>query len=222
MSERMFFDKRLTVPGFTFILIVLIVNLSLLYNLFLTENVPEFAVKVIGILLGNILSAPAIGFLVSQLWYFFSQHACILRHQIYLPKNLSEVLTKYKVKSDDHIQVTISDHILHSWKCNAIRQYQERRWDLLNLMGSVWVAIPIGLVYGYYIKWVLLGSQFYAQFDLFVIIPLVALFGLVYSGIRHVREESLSMLILMIRLKVEELKKEGKKLRDVYPKEYFN
>lgn len=230
MSERTFFDQRYTTPGYVFILLLLIINLGLLKNLFQMENIPNLAVTIIGLLLGFILSGPAIGFLVSQLWYLLSQ--TIFRSRVYLSNSVSKVLTEEcEVEDDDDILITISDHISHTYKNEEIRRYQERRWDLLNLMGSVCVTILLGLALGYAIRWLqcsaiawLACSKFNPWFDGFVIVCSVVLCVIVSLGARQAIKEHQSMLVLIIRSKLKELKelkKERKKLRDLYPGAYF-
>lgn len=77
MSERSFFNLRYALPGYTFILLNLLINLRFLLYLFMTImpdiQLSEIALSLLGVLFGflTLMSGSAVGFLVSQVWYIF-------------------------------------------------------------------------------------------------------------------------------------------------------
>jgi hypothetical protein len=70
MADRDYFDLRYAIPGFTFLLIVFLINYKLI------ENITSPSLISIGdIFLGflTLLSGSAIGFLITQIYFFLPQ-----------------------------------------------------------------------------------------------------------------------------------------------------
>ena len=67
MSERSFFDWRTALPGYTFILIILGLNYSPLFEIFKSQGIQSTFGAILAFL--TLVSGSAIGFLVSQVWW---------------------------------------------------------------------------------------------------------------------------------------------------------
>ena len=71
MSERTYFSIRLTVPGYTLLLWILLINLGPFISFVQNNNFQNNNTALFGILLSfiTLISGPLLGFLVSQPWY---------------------------------------------------------------------------------------------------------------------------------------------------------
>lgn len=221
MTERVFFNLRNTAPGFTFILLLLAVNIKFLLKFFMNLNLPESLVTILGILLGfiTLASGGAIGYLISQVWYFLSQK--IWFDKLYVDSQISELLKKQKVKPDKEILLLFSDYLHHTWPKKEIRTYIERRWDLLNILGSTMVTIPLGLFYGYVIRFIFCGFKFDSYYEALIIISSSILIVIMYIGLRYVIGEHIQMRNFVVKSRIEQLTKNDKALSNHFPKEYF-
>ena len=107
MSERSFFDLRYAVPGFTFLLfLVLILRVEFLsfLRLFTTPDT-----SLVGFSLGllTLMSGSVIGFLISQIWYAY--YNCCYKKK-YLKESF-KILDGLGVKED---LTTVIDYIVHT------------------------------------------------------------------------------------------------------------
>ena len=69
LKVRTFFDLRHIMPGFTFILIMSVLNHDIIVEY--VKNLDIEITALLGVVLPIIISAPAIGFLISQIWFIF-------------------------------------------------------------------------------------------------------------------------------------------------------
>jgi len=149
MSERTFFAVRYALPGYTSILIALLVAYPKLEG-FLTSNTTPIDMTLISAFLAffTLLSGTAIGFLVSQIWYLVSNwflHRRALREAIEFLKD------KYKLTEDPHHQMVFLDHIVHLAEKEIIA-YTQRRFDLKHTLGSTLFATFIGALFGFIVR----------------------------------------------------------------------
>jgi len=221
MSARSFFDLRYAVPGYTFILILLLINVLILQSqLQCLTKISD----VIGILLGflTLLSGQPIGFLVSQIWYSLFDR---LGWRSKVMKEPFEILVKNNHVLKEFRQV-IFDYLMNSEKNQNLRYYLDRRWDLGNLLGSTAIAVLLSGFFGYLVRLCFFLSEVqpitWTVYDLGIIIILVILFLSLWYNTRRVLREDKDMSVLIIRSKIRLLKKRGRTLRDMFPKEYFS
>ena len=155
MSQRTYFSFRYAIPGYSFIFIILLIN----YDFFIvkiidiSKAVPQF-VTLFGIIFGflTVLSGAAIGFLISQSWYFIiniflkREKISSLRKQY---KRFKDILNKFKDISDSH---TLLIYFLTSIIDERTTTYINRLNDMFQSLGSTLFAIISGLILGYCLK----------------------------------------------------------------------
>jgi len=233
MSARTFFNLRNTIPGYTFILWSLLLNLESAVGFFVYV-MPEIApssdiATLFGIVLGflTLLSGGAIGFLVSQFWFLIYW---VIIQPLLVANYLKKKLEKFKVE-DKNASILLFNYIAHSFEKKQISSFIARRWDLMNIFGSTIMAILSGIVSGLilrgcvlsvsgipnnpwmHVNWEKLYNMVYWISALLIVAFVVSLY--------KVAKQAYEMGILAIRLRAMELGKAGKELRDELPEEYF-
>jgi hypothetical protein len=147
MPERNFFNFRYGLPGYTFILIIILVAYPRSCELFISLNemsalVPAF------LAFFTLLGGSAIGFLVSQLWYF-------LHNLVFNRRSLSDsrefLRTKFNLVENTHQEIVFLDYVFHQSE-DKIVDYVARRFDLQNTLGSTFLATVLGVTFGIFIK----------------------------------------------------------------------
>lgn len=170
MSERTFFSLRYAVPGYSFILVIAAINHQPLLKLIPTIG------ELFSIFLA-LLSGPALGFLISQIWfYLFKRDGGIFGIKELKPA--WETLTKKcnvrlpdKANSYYHERVerlgTMLDFIFieAANKPNEkIYEYAQRRWDMYHLIistrNTLVLASATGIILRVYFEIFLFGAQF--------------------------------------------------------------
>ena len=166
--ERTFFNLRFAVPGYTFILVFFLINLKVILKFISTNGLSNSSSALLGVFLGFValLGGGAMGFLVSQFWYFISQRWKIQgfygteKHRGPF-RTLIDYCDMSDKKEDEKILLTVYDYIIHSLlkpseltdrPKKGIYLYMSRRWDLMNLLGSTAMAIVLSSVIGYVIR----------------------------------------------------------------------
>lgn len=143
MSEREYFSLKYAVPGFTLILIVGAINYIPLLRLFgepSAMGIPDLFLAVL-----TLFSGSALGFLVSQIWWFiFGKYE---RRKFY--EKFAPILKrKYNVVIDDEIKVmTVFDYVVHQ-KGKELSALGSRRWDLYHLLSAIRISLLIGISLG--------------------------------------------------------------------------
>jgi len=223
MSARAFFDFRYAFPGYTFILLVFLINLRFVLEKSVLPIIQSNdALTLFGILLGflTLLSGASMGFLVAQFWYALFNF--VLGGHFGLEKCFDmrarpfEKLGKLGIIDDRKTLTTVLDYILSSKREDGIHLYMVRRWDLLNTIGATGIAIVLGLVIGYVTKYFVLSSTSLRWWDILILAFSAALLMCLSLGFHKISEESL----LMATFIVEQWEKE-KKLRKRVPEQYF-
>jgi len=243
MSERTlgrtFFNLRYALPGYTFILLILLINQRMLLYLFL-EIAPKFqlsdtALSLVGIFFGflTLLSGSPLGLLVSQYWYFIYFVSYYISMKVFPRFGSYKVLkNEFNVEDDISSLETVFNYIVHSHTDIGVRTYLNRRWDLLMLFGSTGWAIVLGLVSGYTCRdWILNLNAipksrqtyvFWPSYDWLILIAsgvLLFFFSICYI---FVWKEHDRMSTFVIRQRFEKPAEKGqKKPREVLPKKYF-
>jgi hypothetical protein len=143
MSEREYFSLKYAVPGFTLILIVGAINYIPLLRIFgepSAGGIPDLFLAVL-----TLFSGSALGFLVSQTWWFIFEKC--ERRKFY--EKFAHILKKkYKVVINDEIKVmTVFDYIVHQ-KGKELSALASRRWDLYHLLSAIRISLLIGIVLG--------------------------------------------------------------------------
>jgi len=117
MPERNFFNFRYGLPGYTFILIMILVAYPRLNEIFINLSVEQMNFSLISAFLVFLLGGGAIGFLVSQFWYFLHNtlfNRCSLKHS---RKFLRD---KFNLDENTHQQIVFLDYVFHLSEKNVV------------------------------------------------------------------------------------------------------
>jgi len=230
MSERMFFTLRYALPGYIFLLTIILINWVELFSLFSGKELAAlFSALFVFIYL---LSGSAIGFLISQFWYSFFNRFLFGKYGV-LPE-VNRILRKryekrLKKNIDIHKLQIFSDYIQRLDGEKEMLIYAERRWDLIHLFGSTMFALPIGLLVGLYVYLVRTRiqpnqlAQIVAN-NASYILPLVIFLTIIYIcmffGLRRALRENSIARLMIIKGVLQCREKLPIELNDIFP-EYF-
>lgn len=142
MPEREFFSLRNTVPGVTFILIILGINY---YPLFQLLNETNQGIQLFVAIL-TIVSGSAIGFLITQFWWGSFELRKKIRSMV-LKKSLNCVITKFTLANNkNHYEeaMKVFDYIAGA-EDNKLSAFASRRWDIFHLLSATIIAIILSL-----------------------------------------------------------------------------
>ena len=164
MSGRQYFDLRYAIPGFSFSLLIVGINYVPLLKLLEPGNASEILVVFLAFL--SLFSGSAIGFLISQVWWFRWQcKGGILGVNEY-KKSLNRFESKFGIKKplesneEEWINFhTAVNYVVHSVDNEKILIMAERRWDLYHILSTtfhtLWLGVTIGLLLRLYFQSVL-------------------------------------------------------------------
>lgn len=229
-EERSFFNLRYAFPGYTFILLNVLVNLRILLFFFLTYmpkiGLSDTATTLLGILFGffTLMSAAPIGFLVSQCWYVMRENILGGDCRRCRPSKPYRVLRdEFEVRGEKENLETVYNYIVHSCPISGVHSYLNRRWDLCMLFGSIGTAIVLGLGSAYitrgFIVKVPKSQQTFVNWPIYdwtIFIVSFLLLVLLFFGFRKIRQDHQSMCTFLIKLTAKK-----KELRDELPEQYF-
>ena len=169
MSERQYFSLRYAIPGYTFILLVIVINYVPLLEILTTHGFES----AFGVFLAflSLLSGSAIGFLVSQFWWWFQRKVGIFGVKQF-EKTLRAFAKKYKLKKPPLIQwnedekrqlLAAFDYVSHSETREKILTLAQRRWDMYHLLAStfhtLWIGSAAGILCRIYYEYFLFLSE---------------------------------------------------------------
>ena len=235
MPERDFFTLRYALPGYTFILIMVLVAYPRLIELFpLSEPSLDLTLVSAFVAFFTLLSGGAIGFLVSQFWY--ALHNSIF-HSLFLRKTRKMLRDKFKLKENAHREIIFLDYIFHLSDSTTI-DYIQRRFDLKHTLGSTFFAIIFGSIFGVAVKSNFFSyemglenvansinfvSPSFTTYDVAVVIIVFTLSIIVLNGFFFISREH-SLMVDVVVKKVLKKNPEGKGLhiRDYFTEDdYF-
>ena len=145
MSERSFFNFRYSIPGYIFLIFMVMVYPGVIRDISTIAGS-----ELIGLIIG-IMSGPALGFLISQIWYTFyynSKKMNIYKNNRELRKYMNYLHKKYKIKNDPEILECACNFLYSHYNNDTLREYGNRRWDLFRIMGISKLSIIFGLICG--------------------------------------------------------------------------
>ena len=152
MSQRTFFTLRYALPGYTFILMSILVLSPVLTPIFTQNGSTTLTGAFLAFL--YLLSGAAIGFLVSQVWYAIF-NSRLFRENIlckFCFHDMKDFLEgRYGKFSDCRHMLWFSDYI-HRLSNEKIQIYTQRMWDLTHTFGSTIVALIFGSIFGLVIR----------------------------------------------------------------------
>jgi len=149
MSERTFFSLRYALPGYTLVLMIVLVAYPKLYTIF--SQIEDVALVGAFLAFLTILGGSALGFLVSQVWYVLYHR---FRRGKYgrVPKTLEFLRKEYGITKDMQHQIVFLDYVNNYLSEGKRRAYTQRRFDLMHLFGSTLFSTLIGSLLGILIR----------------------------------------------------------------------
>jgi hypothetical protein len=144
MPEREYFSFRYAIPGYIFILLVVAINhVPLLRFLEITEAGEVFA-ALLGFL--SLFAGSALGFLISQIWYWWFGRKRAKKPGVYgideleqvdkaLIKKLQKLGLRKDAEDNKRAMLAIADYIVYR-KEELLLGYARRRWDMYHVLSS--------------------------------------------------------------------------------------
>ena len=227
MSERTFFSLRYTLPGYTLILIAILLFIPELQTNIFSEGQGALFTAFLAFLF--LFSGHALGFLVSQVWYFIF-NSCIMGTYPWMNEKAELVKDAYKLNPDKYHRVIFFDYILRLNTNKKLKESVERRYDLLHLYGSTLTSTFLGLalsfcviIYRLYQQSILLQSiqfgELVNEIKIFTLVFTVFIF--LFLNWRHVKK----LHYMPFEVAVTEVVKQGAfpvwKAKRVFPAHYF-
>lgn len=163
MPEREYFSLRYAIPGYTLILLVIGINhVPLLEILERTKLEAAFGAFLAFL---SLFTGSALGFLVSQFWWWryhrkgglfgvpkFKEVLDVLIDNLDLSDHSKDRLKKLQKNEDKIKLIAVYDYVSHSEKEDGLLAYVERRWDMHHLLSSTMWSLAIGLAVGIYCR----------------------------------------------------------------------
>lgn len=235
MLERTFFSLRYALPGYTFILIIVLVAYPELEKfLFQIEDVAMVSAFLAFL---SLLGGGALGFLISQVWYAF-YHRCRRGRYGMVPKTIEFLRKEYGLIKDNQHEVVFFDYV-HSLADEKRVAYTQRRFDLMHTCGSTLVSTLIGSIFGLFIRIGYLSTHTplkeaikslselspsmpkITTYDLGVILLVALLLFFLCKTLRHVGTEQSMMADVSIKEAVSSGKLSYGKARRDFRDDYF-
>jgi len=145
MAERSYFSLRYAIPGYTFLLLFIVIN----YRVILPF--PKFFDFLIA------LSGSAIGFPITQTWFLWRR----LRNTFYntIRNAIATFSNRYNIIANPTEEQKKVIVVAYSYVIDVVgerhrnlREYLDRRFDLFNTFGATIVSILWGLSLGWIIR----------------------------------------------------------------------
>lgn len=153
-AERQYFSLRYAIPGYTFILIVVIINYVPLLAILKTRGFEPVFGAFLAFL--SLLSGSAIGFLVSQFWWCrFQKNRSIFGVERFREITIEAFTNRYetiRAHTDNERRMIIAacDYVSHSKTRKNLLDLSERRWDMYHLLSTtrdtLWIAFTVGVL----------------------------------------------------------------------------
>lgn len=200
MSERTYFSFRYALPGYTFLLIMLAINIE-----FIILQIDRYSggATLLGIIIGflSLLGGNAIGFIISQPWYYIYNYH-FKSGKKFLEQSPHKRLNEIIYFTSEPIELlSILTHFLATEAEERVSAYINRLNDMLNSLASITSAIISGLIIGYVLRLKILPIL--RDYD-FLIIGLSLFFTIIIvQNCRQVYREHRSIIRLLIDLKAE-------------------
>jgi hypothetical protein len=229
MSAREYFSLRYAVPGFTFILIIVGMNFLPIFFFLRRMGTPEAFGVILSFL--SLFAGSAIGFLVSQVYYWYYHWKRIYAKVLVRQEGLMKEKLGWKVdapkgREKDVMMSAVLDYRVLWEKDDRYWGYFQRRWDIYHTLSSTLVSFVLGLLVGSVTRvivecifamkesiwkpWQFQTLTTEAKIDVllmaFTVISAVALALFIWRGKRQVFNEYDKVLDLLIRSSTPEFK----------------
>ncbi len=143
MSARSFFNLRYSIPGYLFLIFAVITYPGVFQDI---SNIAGS--ELMGVILG-VMSGPALGFLISQIWYtlvYNRKKMNIYKSNKELRKYLDYLHKDHYIKKDDpDVLEYVCNYLYCHYDNDRLIEYGNRRWDLFRIMGISKISIIMGI-----------------------------------------------------------------------------
>jgi len=231
-SERTFFSLRYTIPGYIFILILILVTLPKLRIIF-TDIV---STDLIGIVLGFLLSGPPVGFLVSQIWYVlfksdylrelgFWRGLCLGDGVDVQWRRRKFLRERFNLRRQYPQELTFSNYIHTLLEGDPWRDYTERRFNLMHILGSSLFAILLSICISYIPMMFIFAIQgttiIVVAYEIWLFIVILILAAYLLCSLRNIHLEHALASEVSIRKTILVNSFSKKDAKKIFPPEYF-
>lgn len=244
MPERGYFETRTAIPGYTFILLILIINYQPLA--YVLRGFSQFS-SVFGALLAFValLGGSAIGHLVSQVWWFWFQRKEGQYYDLIKRKEKSRAIKatikKYKLtngsgKDDIQNVLAVWGYVIHyemgQNDMKEVLKYTTRRWDLFHLHSSIMVTLIVGTLLGallrilstffifeYYVGKPIQWENLYPEIGVWILLTpiVVCLFCFFWKSRKWINSQYDAVSAAIIK----NSKLQESHMRAIFPRNYF-
>lgn len=215
LSERTFFSLRYALPGYTFLLMLILVSYP---SLIKAEIIVQDSTLVATFLVFfSLLGGSALGFLISQIWYAIHIYWRRTKYSV-VPETIKFLQNEYDLTQEKDYQVVFGDYV-HRLSDKKTLIYAQRRFDLMHVFGSTSVALILGSAFGLIIRFQIPSLN--DPFDVFLILMFIALLALLYSGLHHSSKEHAMAFDFSVRKVVNSREFPPYQARLVFGERYF-
>jgi hypothetical protein len=148
VTERGWFSYRYAVPGFIFIFFVFVANLDTITYVLIKNPMRLDLAAIVAVL--TFLSGPAVGFIVTQIWYLIFSVPYVRRR--FYRQDVREELEKTHGVRRDRFVADADYWALEKIGNPQLFDYLTRRWDLFHVLASTAVTTSIGYALGYLVR----------------------------------------------------------------------
>ena len=153
MAERGYFDLRNLVPGYTFLMLIIALNIIPIAAKVQFSHI----ISIFGAFIA-LVGGPALGFLISQSWWWYFHW----RLTMYDWSPIQELITRFKLttkksRSDKRKVLIVYDYVLHNFihsdsKRKGLSAYLFRRWDMFILLSTTMWSLVLGAIAGIFLR----------------------------------------------------------------------
>jgi len=153
MSERQYFSLRYAIPGYTFILLVIGTNYVPSLKILTTLGFESAFGAFLAFL--SLLSGSAIGFLISQFWWWRFQRNVGIFGVKQFKEAIRVLCDKYEIAKPKNVGekrrlLAVYDYVSHSEKREKVFILAQRRWDVYHVLKStfhtLWIGFSVGIL----------------------------------------------------------------------------
>lgn len=142
LAERGFFSLRYALPGYTLILIGILLFIPEIQETISSSEQATLLTAFLAFLF--LFSGQALGFLVSQVWYLNFNHR-IMGNYLWMSEKSKMVTETYKLNPEKYRRTVFFDYLYRLNINEQLKNIVERRYDLMHLTGSTLVSVFLGL-----------------------------------------------------------------------------
>lgn len=202
MSERTYFNFRYALPGYTFLILILVVNLEyFLLRINQLSNIFPETITLFGFFFTfiSLLGGSAIGFLISQFWYVVNNHYN-KKYRYAKRRSYKKLHNIIKYTDDITHSISIMTYILYSKvEEKEVIKYVNRLGDMYNALASTFVSICLGLILSYYLHFGFFKQNWRCYDGIIIFISIVFMVMIFTNAMQVIREwDSMVETILKI------------------------